>query len=87
MRRLTENEKKRVSSLCLWAWNKWLIDRSKMVSVPLEDIELLLRAGAVRTSYGKIGPKWRVEVDLYGHAFLFEDEYYFFVPETASGLG
>ena len=81
MAQLTAGERRRVSALCHRAWSELLVNRSKKVSVSLEDILLLVKAGARRVIYGKLGNVWHVEVDLYGHIFLYQDEYYFYVPE------
>ena len=51
-----------------------------MLSVSLDDALLLRKAGANRVFYGRSKGKHRVELDLYGHIFVHEDDYYFYVP-------
>lgn len=81
MNRLTVSEEERVSALCRLAWRELLTKQNKRVPVSLEDIRLLMKAGAKRVLYGYTGRKWNVEVELYQHIFTHESDRYFFVPE------
>lgn len=86
MERLTVSEEKRKSSLCRLAWFELLNKGNKTASVSLDDIYLLMKAGARRVVYGLIDKKWRVEVDLYGHIFVYEDTRYFFIADQRRGF-
>ena len=77
---MTKKERDRVSALCHLAWHELLANRSRMLSVSLDDALLLRKAGAKREFFGRSKGKQRVELDLYGHIFVHEDEYYFYIP-------
>jgi hypothetical protein len=79
MTRLTSIEEKRVVALCLKAWDHFLKEKGRMLSVSLNDIFLLMKAGAIRIMHGRVTDGWRVEVELYQHIFFYEDKHYFFV--------
>lgn len=77
---MTKAEQQRVSMLCRLAWHELLAKNKKILPVSYDDALLLRRAGARRVFYGRKDQKHRVELDLYGHIFVHEDEYYFSVP-------
>ena len=76
---MTKKEDARVSLLCGLAWHELLANRNKKLSVSLDDALLLRKAGAKRVFFGRSKGKHRVELDLYGHIFVHEDDYYFLV--------